>query len=199
VCSASAVIPASLSSLHHAAHSALMLTALLLCCPPRPSRQFHPKLGAVTYACRIPERWYPGKFDIMGHSHQLWHAAVVLAAWVHYCAMMILLQWRDASGGSAQHAVLFLHAFAIPLLAVGHGSDSLEKRAGAGQPVRGGGAVARVCSCSQPNAAVDLLAAVSSTPTDCCVASELLLVASESECLLLRLRVTQVAVLCLAW
>lgn len=58
-------------------------------------------LGAATYACRIPERWYPGKFDIMGHSHQLWHAAVVLAAWVHYCAMMILLQWRDASGGCA--------------------------------------------------------------------------------------------------
>lgn len=59
------------------------------------------QLGAVTYACRIPERWYPGKFDIAGHSHQLWHAAVVLAAWVHYLAIMILLQWRDAAGGCA--------------------------------------------------------------------------------------------------
>jgi adiponectin receptor len=57
--------------------------------------------GAVIYACRIPERWYPGKFDIAGHSHQLWHAAVVLAAWVHYLAIMVLLQWRDASGGCA--------------------------------------------------------------------------------------------------
>jgi hypothetical protein len=56
------------------------------------------QLGATTYACRIPERWFPGKFDIMGHSHQLWHAAVVLAAWVHYLAIMILLQWRDAAG-----------------------------------------------------------------------------------------------------
>lgn len=54
--------------------------------------------GAITYACRIPERWYPGKFDIAGHSHQLWHTAVVLAAWVHYLAIMILLQWRDAAG-----------------------------------------------------------------------------------------------------
>eukprot|EP00879_Flechtneria_rotunda_P011392 GHRR01011899.1.p1 GENE.GHRR01011899.1~~GHRR01011899.1.p1 ORF type:complete len:423 (+),score=147.84 GHRR01011899.1:118-1386(+) len=57
--------------------------------------------GAVIYACRIPERWYPGSFDIFGHSHQLWHASVVLAAWVHYLAIMVLLQWRDASGGCA--------------------------------------------------------------------------------------------------
>lgn len=57
--------------------------------------------GAVIYACRIPERWYPGRFDIAGHSHQLWHSAVVLAALVHYNAMMVLLQWRDASGGCA--------------------------------------------------------------------------------------------------
>eukprot|EP00882_Tetradesmus_deserticola_P017175 GHRQ01018383.1.p3 GENE.GHRQ01018383.1~~GHRQ01018383.1.p3 ORF type:complete len:154 (+),score=37.69 GHRQ01018383.1:321-782(+) len=57
--------------------------------------------GAVIYACRVPERWYPGRFDLAGHSHQLWHAAVVLAAWVHYVAIMVLLQWRDASGGCA--------------------------------------------------------------------------------------------------
>lgn len=60
-----------------------------------------PQGGAIIFACRIPERWYPGKFDIVGHSHQLWHAAVVLAAWVHFLAIMILLQWRDASGGCA--------------------------------------------------------------------------------------------------
>ena len=60
-----------------------------------------PQLGAATYACRIPERWFPGKFDIAGNSHQLWHAAVVLAAWVHYLAIMILLQWRDAAGALA--------------------------------------------------------------------------------------------------
>jgi hypothetical protein len=30
-----------------------------------------------------------------------WHAAVVLAAWVHYCAVLVLLAWRDASGGCA--------------------------------------------------------------------------------------------------
>lgn len=84
------------------ARSACLLLPVATTIPP------HTQLGAVTYACRIPERWFPGKFDIMGHSHQLWHAAVVLAAWVHYCAMMILLQWRDASGEDATrtHAVV---------------------------------------------------------------------------------------------
>jgi len=57
--------------------------------------------GAAIYACRIPERWYPGRFDIVGHSHQLWHTAVVLAAYVHYRAVLVLLEWRDASGGCA--------------------------------------------------------------------------------------------------
>lgn len=84
-------------------HSQLLCMAVLIF--PSHSADMFPyclsvilQLGAVTYACRIPERWYPGKFDIMGHSHQLWHAAVVLAAWVHYLAIMILLQWRDAAG-----------------------------------------------------------------------------------------------------
>lgn len=57
--------------------------------------------GAAIYACRVPERWYPGRFDIVGHSHQLWHTAVVLAAYVHYRAVLVLLEWRDASGGCA--------------------------------------------------------------------------------------------------
>ncbi len=28
-------------------------------------------VGAFIYASRIPERWFPGKFDIFGHSHQV--------------------------------------------------------------------------------------------------------------------------------
>ncbi|KAK5947810.1 hypothetical protein OHC33_011151, partial [Knufia fluminis] len=33
---------------------------------------------------KMPERAKPGRFNIMGQSHQLFHAAVVVAAWVHY-------------------------------------------------------------------------------------------------------------------
>jgi hypothetical protein len=72
----------------------------MLCCAVLPCAVLYCalQLGVATYACRVPERWFPGKFDIFGHSHQLWHLAVVLAAWVHYLAIMILLHWRDAAG-----------------------------------------------------------------------------------------------------
>ncbi|RHZ84410.1 hypothetical protein Glove_82g51 [Diversispora epigaea] len=41
-------------------------------------------VGALIYGARIPERWYPGVFDIYGSSHQIFHFFVVTAALVHY-------------------------------------------------------------------------------------------------------------------
>ncbi|GLC48766.1 hypothetical protein PLESTB_000145700 [Pleodorina starrii] len=58
-------------------------------------------LGAVIYATRVPERWLPGRFDVWFHGHQIFHVLIVLAALVHYRAVMLLLHWRDASGGCA--------------------------------------------------------------------------------------------------
>ncbi|GLU20144.1 hypothetical protein SLE2022_363570 [Rubroshorea leprosula] len=52
-------------------------------------------LGALVYATRIPERWMPGKFDIAGHSHQLFHILVVAGAFTHYQAGLVYLKWRD--------------------------------------------------------------------------------------------------------
>ena len=40
-------------------------------------------LGAAIYAARIPERWKPGHFDILGNSHQIFHVLVLLAATSH--------------------------------------------------------------------------------------------------------------------
>ncbi|GAX73700.1 hypothetical protein CEUSTIGMA_g1152.t1 [Chlamydomonas eustigma] len=57
--------------------------------------------GAVIYAYRVPERWFPGKFDLWFHSHQIFHIAVVAGALIHYKACLLLLEWRDASGGCA--------------------------------------------------------------------------------------------------
>ncbi|XP_059636818.1 heptahelical transmembrane protein 4-like [Cornus florida] len=54
--------------------------------------------GAFLYAMRIPERWKPGKFDIAGHSHQLFHILVVAGAYTHYQAGLIYLKWRDMNG-----------------------------------------------------------------------------------------------------
>ncbi|KAJ8765759.1 hypothetical protein K2173_014881 [Erythroxylum novogranatense] len=54
--------------------------------------------GALVYATRIPERWMPGKFDIAGHSHQLFHILVVAGAYAHYHAGLVYLRWRDLAG-----------------------------------------------------------------------------------------------------
>jgi len=35
-------------------------------------------LGVLIYVSKIPERWWPGQFDIWGHSHQYWHFLVCL-------------------------------------------------------------------------------------------------------------------------
>lgn len=39
--------------------------------------------GAILYALRIPECFAPGKYDYFGHSHQIFHVLVVLAAICH--------------------------------------------------------------------------------------------------------------------
>nr|XP_024383517.1 heptahelical transmembrane protein 4-like isoform X2 [Physcomitrium patens] len=55
-------------------------------------------LSALIYATRIPERWTPGTFDIIGNSHQLFHVLVVAGAYVHYHGGLVYLKWRDVQG-----------------------------------------------------------------------------------------------------
>ncbi|MCO5598421.1 hypothetical protein L7F22_052516 [Adiantum nelumboides] len=52
-------------------------------------------LGAMIYVIRIPERWKPGKFDLGGHSHNLFHILVIAGAYTHYRATLLFLEWRD--------------------------------------------------------------------------------------------------------
>ena len=51
-------------------------------------------LGLVFFVTRFPERWAPGRFDLVGASHQLWHACVWAAgaAWAH--GMLELADFR---------------------------------------------------------------------------------------------------------
>ncbi|KAK3309566.1 hemolysin-III related-domain-containing protein [Chaetomium strumarium] len=44
-------------------------------------------LGACVYASKVPERWFPGMFDYVGGSHNLWHIAVLGGILFHYTAM----------------------------------------------------------------------------------------------------------------
>ncbi|XP_032578478.1 adiponectin receptor protein isoform X1 [Drosophila sechellia] len=51
-------------------------------------------LGALLYALRVPERWFPGKFDIWGQSHQIFHILVIAAAFVHYHGISEMAMYR---------------------------------------------------------------------------------------------------------
>lgn len=44
-------------------------------------------VGACVYASQVPERWFPGAFDYIGGSHNLWHFAVLGGILFHYMAM----------------------------------------------------------------------------------------------------------------
>ncbi|GAM88022.1 hypothetical protein ANO11243_060510 [Dothideomycetidae sp. 11243] len=50
-------------------------------------------LGAALYAGRVPERFAPGKFDIVGASHQIFHTLVVLAAAAHLVGLLKALDY----------------------------------------------------------------------------------------------------------
>mmetsp|Transcript_41500 Transcript_41500/g.47870 ORF Transcript_41500/g.47870 Transcript_41500/m.47870 type:complete len:116 (-) Transcript_41500:26-373(-) len=50
--------------------------------------------GAFIYSVRFPEAIFPGKFDFFGHSHNLWHFFVLLAAITHYYGSLELYHLR---------------------------------------------------------------------------------------------------------
>ncbi|EPY40066.1 hypothetical protein AGDE_03862 [Angomonas deanei] len=62
-------------------------------------------VGMVIYIFKVPERWFPGRFDLVLGSHQLWHFFVLAAAVTHYFTCIGAFQlWRvtgDAGGDCA--------------------------------------------------------------------------------------------------
>ncbi|KAI1083299.1 HlyIII-domain-containing protein [Whalleya microplaca] len=44
-------------------------------------------IGACVYASKVPERWFPGKFDYCFNAHNFWHFAVLGGILYHYVAM----------------------------------------------------------------------------------------------------------------
>ncbi|EJU05643.1 Hly-III related protein [Dacryopinax primogenitus] len=55
-------------------------------------------IGALIYAGRVPERLAPGKFDIFGTSHQIFHVFVVGAALSQYACVVTALNHRHGVG-----------------------------------------------------------------------------------------------------
>ncbi|KAI1435298.1 mPR-like GPCR protein [Xylaria sp. CBS 124048] len=56
--------------------------------------------GAFLYAVRWPERISPGTFDIWGHSHQLFHILILLAAASHLKGMAIAFDYHHGIGAA---------------------------------------------------------------------------------------------------
>ena len=40
--------------------------------------------GAVIYSLKFPEKWFPGWFDYIGNSHNIFHVCVVIGALMHW-------------------------------------------------------------------------------------------------------------------
>lgn len=49
-------------------------------------------VGACLYAAQVPERFFPGCFDYIGGSHNIWHLAVLGGILFHYSAMQEFFQ-----------------------------------------------------------------------------------------------------------
>ncbi|KAH6828885.1 heptahelical transmembrane protein1 [Perilla frutescens var. hirtella] len=58
-------------------------------------------LGTLFYVTRVPERWGPGRFDLAGHSHQIFHFFVLMGAFAHYAAAKLFFNYRTRMGCAA--------------------------------------------------------------------------------------------------
>ena len=45
-------------------------------------------IGVAFYAFKIPERWSPGKYDYLGHGHNLFHTGCLIGALFHTWASL---------------------------------------------------------------------------------------------------------------
>lgn len=53
--------------------------------------------GLYVYTVRCPERHYPGRFNVCGQSHQIWHCFVVSGIVFTYMAVLENFETRKAS------------------------------------------------------------------------------------------------------
>ncbi|XP_030370194.1 progestin and adipoQ receptor family member 3 isoform X2 [Scaptodrosophila lebanonensis] len=55
----------------------------------------------VFYAAKIPERWFTGKVDFVGHSHNWWHLIIVAAFYHWHNTGLVYAEYRLNNGCSA--------------------------------------------------------------------------------------------------
>ena len=55
-------------------------------------------LGVFVYANQYPEKLFPGRFDHLGSSHQLWHLCVLGGVYFHFTAALSFWERRYEFG-----------------------------------------------------------------------------------------------------
>jgi adiponectin receptor len=60
--------------------------------------------GCVFYLLKMPECFFPGKFDYFGGSHNLFHIFIVMAAFAHYATNFRFLELRCQQRMAGLHA-----------------------------------------------------------------------------------------------
>lgn len=53
--------------------------------------------GLTVYVKRCPERSNPGRYNVCGHSHQIWHACVVMGILFTYLGALQNFEMRKQS------------------------------------------------------------------------------------------------------
>lgn len=56
-------------------------------------------IGACTYASRVPEKYFPRTFDVVGSSHQIFHCCVILAGFTHALGIWRAFNYRHGELG----------------------------------------------------------------------------------------------------
>lgn len=52
--------------------------------------------GSAVYASRILERWFPGRFDLLGQSHNWMHVLVLTGALVRLDGLVLVVRgWHE--------------------------------------------------------------------------------------------------------
>jgi adiponectin receptor len=57
-------------------------------------------VGALLFMFQAPERWWPGRLDLWGNSHNIFHVLIVVASTVHFLGVLESMKfWKGRAGG----------------------------------------------------------------------------------------------------
>lgn len=73
---------------------------------------------AFFFVSHLPERLFPGKFDIVGHSHQLFHVTITITIWYQIWAMYYEIQAGHARHTNPEISLMFAIAIMLVLVQI---------------------------------------------------------------------------------